>query len=154
MPTKAPREMIDPNLIKAYRLAKYSVTYEDKEYTLKVGRPCEFVDRILAHQHLKSAYFITPENPFSCPLSAQENSLRHSRFQKEIGNQYSYLEGYGTDEGETWPKEASYLIFTDDDAGMQNLAACFGQNALLKIQYKTPTRLLLLEPMRYISHKE
>ncbi|MFT7218284.1 MAG: hypothetical protein ACI8R8_003383, partial [Paraglaciecola sp.] len=39
-------------------------------------------------------------------------------------------------------------------AGMQNLAACFGQNALLKIQYKTPTRLLLLEPMRYISHKE
>jgi len=147
--------MIDEGLINAYRLAKYSVTYEDEEYQLQVGSPCEFVDRILAHQNIKSAYFITPENPFSCTVSAQENSLRHRRFRKELETrQYFYLEGYGTDEAETWPKEASYLIFTDDDASMQNLAARFGQNALLKISYKKPTRLLLLMPMHYIAQRE
>ncbi|MFT6899040.1 MAG: hypothetical protein ACJA13_003471 [Paraglaciecola sp.] len=147
--------MINTSLINAYRLAKYSVTYEDEEYRLQVGSPCDFVDRMLLFQNTKSAYFITPENPFSCPLSAQENLLRHRRFRKELETlQYFYLEGYGTDEAETWPKEISYLIFTDDDASMQNLAARFGQNALLKIPYKKATRLLLLEPMHYIAQRE
>ena len=61
------------------------------------------------------------------------------------------LAGYGTDEAEKWPKESSYLIFTDDESAMHNLAARFGQNALLKIAYKKQTQLLLLEPMGYIQ---
>jgi predicted GIY-YIG superfamily endonuclease len=144
--------MIDESLINAYRLAKYIVTYEDEEYRLQVGSTSEFVDRILHHQNIKTAYFITPENPFSCTLSAQENALRKKRFCKEIDkNQYFFLPGYGTDEAEKWPRESSYLIFTDDDLSMQNLAAHFGQNAMLKIPYKTPVQLLLLEQARYIQ---
>jgi len=107
---------------------------------------------MLHHQNIKTAYFITPENPFSCTVSEQENSLRHGRFRKELDKlQYFFLLGYGTDEAEKWPKESSYLIFTDDESAMHNLAARFGQNALLKIAYKTPTQLLLLEPMHYIQ---
>jgi superfamily II DNA or RNA helicase len=144
--------MIDESLINAYRLAKYIVTYEDEEYRLQVGSTSEFVDRMLHEQNIKTAYFITPENPFSCTVSDQENSLRHGRFRKELDKlQYSYLAGYGTDVAEKWPKESSYLIFTDDESAMHNLAARFGQNALLKIAYKTPTQLLLLEPMHYIQ---
>jgi hypothetical protein len=144
--------MIDESLINAYRLAKYIVTYEDEEYRLQVGNTSEFVDHMLHHQNIKTAYFITPENPFSCTVSEQENLLRHKRFRKEIDNlQYFYLAGYGTDEAEKWPKESSYLIFTDDESAMQNLAARFGQNALLKTSYKTPTQLLLLSPMHYIQ---
>jgi hypothetical protein len=144
--------MIDESLINAYRLAKYIVTYEDEEYRLQVGSTSEFVDHMLHHKNIKTAYFITPENPFSCTASDQENSLRHKRFRKEIDKlQYFYLAGYGTDEAEKWPKESSYLIITDDESAMHNLAARFGQNALLKISYKTPTQLLLLAPMHYIQ---
>jgi hypothetical protein len=107
---------------------------------------------MLHHQNIKTAYFIIPENPFSCTVSEQENSLRLKRFRKELDKlQYFFLLGYGTDEAEKWPKESSYLIFTDDESAMHNLAARFGQNALLKIAYKTPTQLLLLEPMHYIQ---
>ncbi|MFT4790361.1 MAG: hypothetical protein ACI95X_003208 [Paraglaciecola sp.] len=144
--------MIDESLINAYRLAKYIVTYEDEEYRLQVGSTSEFVDHMLHHQNIKTAYFITPKNPFSCTVSEQENSLRHMRFREGIDKlQYFYLVGYGTDEAEKWPKESSYLIFTNDESEMHNLAARFGQNALLKISYKTPTQLLLLEPMCYIQ---
>jgi hypothetical protein len=142
--------MINANLIKAYRLAKYSVTYQEVEYALQVGSRSNFVERVLEHQGLKNAYFITPANPFSCPLSAKENALRHQRFQKEIDTRrYFYLAGYGTDEAGAWPKEASYLIFSDDEAAMQNLAARFGQNALLKIPSQQAVQLWLLEPMAY-----
>jgi hypothetical protein len=144
--------MIDESLINAYRLAKYIVIYEDEEYRLQVGSSSEFVDHMLHHQNIKTAYFITPENPFSCTVSEQENSLRLKRFRKELDKlQYFFLLGYGTDEAEKWPKESSYLIFTDDESAMHNLAARFGQNALLKIAYKTPTQLLLLAPMHYIQ---
>lgn len=142
--------MIDANLINAYRLAKYIVTYENAKFRLQVGSTSAFVEQMLELKNIKTAYFITPENPFSCTVSAAENELRYRRFRKELDNlQYFYLPGYGTDETETWPKETSYLIFTDDETSMQNLAARFGQNALLKIPYKTPVQLLLLEPMCY-----
>ena len=144
--------MIDESLINAYRLAKYIVTYGDEEFRLQVGSTSEFVDHMLHHQNIETAYFITPENPFSCTVSAQENLLRHKRFRKEIDKlQYFYLAGYGTDEAGKWPKESSYLIFTDDESAMHNLAARFGQNALLKTLYKTPTQLLLLAPIHYIQ---
>jgi hypothetical protein len=84
--------MIDASLKNAYRLAKYIVTYEDEEYRLQVGSTSEFVDHMLHHQNIKTTYFITPENPFSCTVSDQENSLCHNRFRKEVDNlQYFYL---------------------------------------------------------------
>jgi predicted GIY-YIG superfamily endonuclease len=47
--------MIDESLINAYRLAKYIVTYE--EYRLHVGSTSEFVDRMLHHKNIKTAFF-------------------------------------------------------------------------------------------------
>jgi hypothetical protein len=78
--------------------------------------------------------------------------LKLTGFRKEFDKlQYFYLAGYVTDAAEKWPKESSYLIFTGDESTMHNLSARFGQNALLKTSYKTPTQLLLLAPMHYIQ---
>jgi hypothetical protein len=138
--------MIDQSLITAYQQAKYMVTFENTEYRIKVGKPCQFVDQMLYKLNINTAYFITPENPFSCSLSDEENKLRHKRFCDEIEkHQYFSLVGYGTDEEDSWPKEISYLIFTNDDASMHNFATRFGQNAFLKLPHQQTVQLLVLE---------
>ncbi|WJG08089.1 DUF3293 domain-containing protein [Aliiglaciecola sp. LCG003] len=142
--------MIDEHLLHAYRTAKYMVEYAGELHRLHVGETSEVVNTILRLKNLKSAYFITPENPFSCMLSAQENALRHQRFCDELKkHKYFYLSGYGTDEAESWAKESSYLIFTDDESSMQDLAARFGQNAFLKVTEELPTQLFVLDAQRY-----
>jgi hypothetical protein len=44
---------------------------------------------------------------------------------------YIYYVGYGADEDEKWGREKSYLIVSNDDKEMQQLAAQFGQNAFI-----------------------
>ena len=145
--------MIDQNLINTYRQAKYIVMLDNQEYRLHVGGNSEFVDQLLLQQKVNAAYFITPENPFSCQLSTEENVVRHQRFCEEIDKErYFYLRGYGTDEAEQWQKEFSYLLFTDDEYSMQDLASRFEQNAFLKIPYKAPTQLFVLESQRYVQN--
>jgi hypoxanthine-guanine phosphoribosyltransferase len=145
-------DMITLDLLTSYREAKYIVKFEDAEYRIKVGDTCKLLDHILEQRDKQTAYFITPANPFSCMLTDQENALRNTRFCAEITeHSYFYLVGYGTDEAEKWGREISYLIFTDDEAAMQNLAARFGQNAFLKIPYKSPVQLLVLDSLRYIQ---
>ncbi|MFT7089909.1 MAG: hypothetical protein ACJAU4_001733 [Glaciecola sp.] len=57
---------------------------------------------MLLKHSAKGAYFITPENPFSIKLTSEENTLRHQRFIKDLRKgEYSFYEGYGTNEDET-----------------------------------------------------
>lgn len=143
--------MIDDNLVEAYLTAKYIVEYNNEEHRIWIGERPEFVKTLLVQHKVRNTYFITPENPFSCALTIEENMLRHARFMKELNHhQYFYLPGYGTDEAETWPKESSYLIFTDNESAVHNLAARFGQNAFLKISINLPVQLLILQQPQYV----
>jgi hypothetical protein len=91
-------------------------------------------------------------NQFNCLLNDDENVIRHQRFREELEeSEYLYLSGYSTDKTGTWPKESSYLIFSEENFLMQNLAAEFGQNAFLKVSYISPTQFLVLEPMKYVA---
>ena len=71
--------MIDDKLLHAYRTAKYIVEYNNQALRLRVGQEAEFIEPLLAQHQVNSAFFITPENPFSCALTQQENTLRHTR---------------------------------------------------------------------------
>jgi hypothetical protein len=55
-------------------------------------------------------------NQFNCLLNDDENVIRHQRFREELEeSEYFYLSGYGTDKTGTWPKESSYLIFSEEN---------------------------------------
>ena len=126
------------------------ITISSKLYRITVDEPCSNIDNTLKELSAYHAYFITPENPFSIPLSDEGNILRHERFINIIMDaNYIFFEGYGTNEDETWPKEKSYLIVCDDDDKMQRLAGDFGQNGMLKLTVQSSTQLLILEPLTY-----
>jgi hypothetical protein len=140
----------DEELISAYQSAKYIVFINEKPERIKVGQTNIVIDKLLRRLSAQSAYFMTPENPFSISLCEEENMLRHRRFIEELktGN-YEYYEGYGTDEKETWPKEKSYFIICDDESKIHKLAASYGQNGFLKVSLRSPAILLVLESINY-----
>ena len=104
----------------------------------------------MANHGINTAYFITPENPFSEELSKEENTLRHARFISTLDKMNcNYIEGYGTDEDDRWPREKSYLIFSDEHDKMCTLAEHYGQNGILRITANKCVQLLLLESANY-----
>jgi hypothetical protein len=144
--------LLAKELILAYKSAKYIVNIDSSEHRIYIDKPCPAVDDLLNSLGADSAYFITPENPFSITLSEQENVLRHQRFTKIMkDSNYSFYDGYGTDEDENWPREKSYLIVCDDANKMHKLASDFGQNGLLRLSYQSTARLFILTPLRYIA---
>jgi hypothetical protein len=145
---------ITQELLRSYQTTKYIVLIENEPIRLTIGNTYHTIDSLLARHNVNSAYFITPENPFSQNLGTEENSLRHKRFVSELQDlNTTFYEGYGTDEEEIWPKEMSYLILCDDAGKMHALAARYGQNAFLNIATQQPVTLLLLEPMCYVEAK-
>ena len=115
--------MHDKNLINAYLAAKYVVVHQNTSHRIQVGELDLVIDKMLRDKNARFAYFITPENPFSQTLTHEENELRHERFISALRQEnLSYLEGYGTNEYETWGREKSYLIFCNNDNDMHKLS--------------------------------
>ncbi|MFT4654496.1 MAG: hypothetical protein ACI82S_002152 [Patiriisocius sp.] len=94
--------MLDNETINIYKTAKYFVLLDNNPCRITVNKPCSDIDKLLLKHSAKGAYFITPENPFSIKLTSEENTLRHQRFIKDLRKgEYSFYEGYGTNEDET-----------------------------------------------------
>jgi len=144
--------LIDSELIERYTVAKYIVDNNGMPVRLRVGALNIEVDNILAQYEATTAYFITPENPFSQELTEEENRLRHERFITVLTkSNFTYLTGYGTNEDESWTKENSYLVISSDVSAVHTLAANFGQNGILKVENGKPVSLLLLDGMSYLD---
>lgn len=146
--------MHNVDLIKAYQNAKYIVNIHNINHRIRVGVNDLMIEKMLIEKNAQFAYFITPENPFSQNLTNEENALRHERFTLSLKQKnLAYLEGYGTDEDEKWPREKSYLIFCSEQNYVHELAVNFGQLGILKIERNIPVMLLMLSDLRYLTVK-
>ncbi|AEP29719.1 DUF3293 domain-containing protein [Brumicola nitratireducens] len=143
--------MLKEELINAYKTAKYVVVDQNIDHRIRVGEHDFVIEKMLSDHDARFAYFITPENPFSQNLTNEENDLRHKRFTLSLSQKdLTYLEGYGTDEDESWQREKSYLIFCNNGNDMHQLAAHFGQLGILKIERNSPVMLLILANFEYL----
>jgi hypothetical protein len=123
---------------------------DNEELKILFGETSDGINKLLINASIDDAYFITPENPFSLALSDEENELRHGRFIKILeAMNYIYYVGYGADEDEKWGREKSYLIVSNDDKEMQQLATQFGQNAFLHYSVRKGADLMLIKPISY-----
>lgn len=137
--------MIERELLDAYRKAKYMVFIDNEEHRLYVGEKSQEVELLLTKHSKLSAYFISPENPFSHQLSESDNAARHLQFLNELNKLgCEYYEGYGTDENETWSREKSYLVLSDNETLITGLAQLFEQNAILRVAKHSCIELLVL----------
>lgn len=132
---------LSEDLLLAYKQAKYIVA---DHIELRVDQYHEKLDEWLSEKGAELAAFITPENPFSKQLSVEDNAKSHESFKDELNKgQIAFLEGYGVDDAEQWPREKSFLIVIKTKAVADKLAISYGQNAYLLCQKGKPVELVI-----------
>jgi hypothetical protein len=134
---------ISDELKTAYKQAKYVVQTEDKDIILRIGEHNIELDYLLTKHGNDMAAFITPENPYSKPLSEKQNAIRHNDFLDDFKKEeLLFIEGYGCDDADAWAKEKSYLVFITNIKTAQNLASKYGQNAWVFCKKLKPIELI------------
>jgi hypothetical protein len=132
---------VSKELIKAYEQAKYVV---EDHFELRVGEINRKLDDWLDVNGAQLAAFISPENPYSEQLSKKQNGTRHDRFVSELNNgEIDYVEGYGVDDSEEWPREKSYLVLVKNKETADLLANSYGQNAYLYCEKGKAVKLVV-----------
>lgn len=136
---------VDESLIQAYLEAKY-VACSDHYITMQVNHFNAALLQVMVKNGYASAAFITAYNPFSNPLTQEENEQRHQHFLSIIAEKnIPHFTGFGTDKEEEWPKEQSLLLFNITKLDSLELAKQFGQNAILWIEDDAIPQLLITQ---------
>ncbi len=124
---------ISPNLIRAYREAKF-VVQSNTPITLLVGQCNKDLSALLRDHKKTTAAFITAFNPFSKVQTDQENLQAQNELLKDAkGFGFEAINGYGQDIAEEWPREDSILIIGLTESQAETLADKYSQNAFIWI---------------------
>ncbi len=135
-------------LVSAYTAAKYCVE-SNPPVELRVGAFNPELDKLLQQAGRVCAALITPENPFSDPLSVEENAQRHERFQASLDALgLQAIPGYGEDDAGEWHREMSYWVLVNDQQQADTLASQYGQNAYVFCELAKKVRLVLASEYR------
>lgn len=128
-----------PELIAAYRSARYRVESPQGDVLLPIDAVSPSVAALLAQADAPWAVFVTAHQPFSHPVSAEENAARQTELLAwAIAHGMPWLAGEGgppedtpTGTSNAWAPEPSLLLFVDDPAIADTLMLTFEQNAVV-----------------------
>jgi hypothetical protein len=110
---------------------------------LRIGQPSPRLDRLLDSLGAREWAFISAANPRSQPLSESENESRHSTFRALMEQKsFQVFEGEGIPDQPGWTAEPSLLILAVTLEEALELAAGFGQNAIVWGERSAPARLV------------
>ncbi|KHK57833.1 hypothetical protein PI87_05185 [Ralstonia sp. A12] len=131
-----------PELIAAYRSARYRVESPQGDVLLPIDAANPSVAALLAQADAPWAVFVTAHQPFSHPVSAEENAARQTKLLAwAIARGMPWLAGEGGPPEDTptgisnaWAPEPSLLLFVDSVdpwAIADTLMLTFEQNAVV-----------------------
>ena len=126
---------LSPELIAAYRVARYCVDTPQGDVLLPIDAASPSVAALLAQAGTPWAVFVTAHQPFSHAVSAHENAARQTELLAwAIARGLSWLAGVGgppDDAASTWTPEPSLLLFIDDVTTADTLMLHIEQNAVV-----------------------
>jgi len=124
---------ISPNLIRAYREAKF-VLESNTPITLLVGQCNRDLSTLLRNHQKSTAAFITAFNPNSKVQTDHENLKDQNFLIKDVDQLgLKFIAGYGQDIAEKWPREDSILILGITEYQAETLTDKYSQNAFIWI---------------------
>lgn len=131
--------MPTPELIAAYREARYRVDTPQGDVLLHLDAINPRVAALLAQADAPWAVFVTAYQPFSHPVSDEENAARQAELLAwAIARGVPWLTGEGGPPEDApagtrsaWAPEPSLLLFIDDVAVADTLMQTFEQNAVV-----------------------
>ena len=137
--------MINPDLLKSYKLANYHVDALPS-FILKIDMHSPELESIYKTSHKHTAAFITAFNPFSQELSTQENKDRNHKLEELIQSlDFDYIHGEGKCGDGDWDGEKSFLIFGISEKQASEIGKEFEQNAIVWCDKDAIPQLLLLK---------
>lgn len=122
--------------------------YGQPRWALRIGVRSEPLAELL-RQHVNKAgagaAFISACNPFSQPLSADENAALHRQLGSELqAGGLPHWEGIGQHPGNGWPGEPSYLVLNLGCDEACSLGRRLQQNAIVWVGADAVPDLLVL----------
>jgi len=127
----SPISGIPPFLIRAYREAKFVVNSQDL-ITLFVGQGNRELSKLLIDSGVTTAAFITAHNPYSHKYGDSDNAKAQNSLIQDIKDlDLKYIDGYGQDIAEEWPREDSILILGITESKAEMLSDKYSQNAFV-----------------------
>jgi len=137
------------DLLRAYHATDFIV--RRPRLTIRVGRRCAMLDRLLTRVNVKEWAFVTAWNPGSRPLSRQANDARHRRLLRHLARwkrskpdrARTWFAGVGRPRDGLWKPELSVLILGISAVDARRLGARFGQVAIVAGTQGRAARLLL-----------
>ncbi|WP_296228531.1 DUF3293 domain-containing protein [Ralstonia sp. UBA689] len=130
---------LTPELIAAYRRARYRVDTPQGDVLLRVDAANPALAALLAQADAPWAVFVTAYQPFSRAVSVEENAARQAELLAwAIARGMPWLAGEGgppenrtAGTSNAWAPEPSLLLFIDDPAIADTLMLAFEQNAVV-----------------------
>lgn len=123
--------MVPEELIIAYRETVYHV-FASPPFALRVDEQSSELLSYHRSRGVESSAFISAFNPYSSPLSDDENRRRHVEFGRELSEGgISVIEGLGQHPTSGWPGEPSYLLLGVSLETARAIGAKREQNAIL-----------------------
>ena len=136
---------VPAELVEAYNRTQYLMQTETGEIVLRIGQPSKAIANLLKAAGADGGAFITAENPFSQPLTFEENKDRQDRLRQDLTELGALIiDGAGQGDDPAWPAEASYTAIgiTCDQAC--ELGIKYEQNAIVWIDATGTGELILL----------
>jgi Protein of unknown function (DUF3293) len=122
---------IPPFLIRAYREAKFVVNGQDL-ITLFVGQSNRELSKLLIENGVTTAAFITAHNPYSDKYEDSDNTKAQASLIQDVNDLgLKFIDGYGQDTAEKWPREDSILILGITESQAEILSDKYSQNAFV-----------------------
>lgn len=116
----------------SYLNANYVVMGPRNRIVVRIGAPNAELDELLRDHEAKSWAFVSAYNPYSRPLSNEENSSRHEALKIRLDrNNMRYFAGYGESPTGDWKPETSLLILNIDRDAAISLGIELEQNAIV-----------------------
>lgn len=133
---------LDPGLIQAYRQTHYMA---GNGLTLLVDHPNAALAQAQRQHGVACSAFITACNPFSQSLTADQNAARQADLATALAQRgLAFVHGIGQHPSNTWPGEASFLVFGLALADAKALGEQFRQNAIVWSAADGMPQLILL----------
>lgn len=119
-------------LDQAYRATLYQAQLPSGTLTLRIDQHSDTLGKLLADEGCPTWAFVSAANPGSRLLDETENSARHQALLAAIDLQgIRFFEGMGVPQNSGWPPEPGLLVLGITQHDAHELAARFGQNAIL-----------------------
>lgn len=139
------QSVLSIQLIQDYLGTSYQANGHFGKMTLRIGKYCGILSRLMISAILPNALFITACNPYSQLQSTLNNDLAQIQLYKQLTHYSTRIyPGESVNSQNDWPVESSYLALGIDLPRSIQLGIKFKQNAIVWCNVDAVPRLVLL----------